>query len=145
MTGILDHSPAEIIYQYLIDADVIGAHDDEDWPSYINNNPPDADSFIVIRDTTGKVQGKVHVTMETVIKNGIQIVVTSDQLSSFRKTEEIKDALEIIFREIVTIDSSSYIIQAATLTSSVIAMGKDLPEANTFSHSVNAVVSVRRN
>ena len=145
MTGTLSHSPAEILYQYLLDAEVIGPHDDENWPSFINNNPPDVDSFIVVRDTAGRTQGKVHVTMETVMKDGVQIVVTSDQLSSFRKTDEIKEALEIIFRELVTIDSISYIIQAATLTSTIIAMGKDLPEANTFSHSINAIVSVRRN
>lgn len=145
MTGSLNHSPAEILYQFLVDSDVIGDHTDASWPSFVNNNPPELDSFIMIKDTAGRTQGKIQVTSETVMKYGVQVVTTSDQLSSFRKMDEIKEALETVLRELVTIDSDSYTIQAVALSSPIIAMGKDLPEANAFKHSLNVLVSVRRN
>jgi len=144
MSGQLDHQPAEIVSQLLIDlghgATVASG---SAWPVYQLNLPDTPDNVIAVSDTDGRLQGRVHPTGHTEQKYGIQIRIRAQTIPLGRnKGNAIALALdEDVYRDTVIIDSDTYLVQAIHKTSQLLFLGPE-PTSRRFLWSLNAIASI---
>jgi hypothetical protein len=145
MSGPLNHSPAEIIQQAIVD-DNLGNQPSlsGNWPTYVNNNQKSNTSNLTVLDTTGIIRGKTHVDSEPQEQFGIQLLVRHPAPNiSFSKANELFSTLSSWHRKLVSVEDSLYIIHAATFSSPVIRVGKEQPEEVLFIYSLNLLSSIR--
>jgi len=70
----MPHSPAEVLRAALVAAGVGSLpSDDAAWPIYVGHMPDTPDSAICVYDTSGRSEGRIMSTGETIIKPGFQI------------------------------------------------------------------------
>ena len=149
MSGKLDHAPAQIIQQLLIDlglaTDIASA---AAWPVYYSDHPNQPDDSICVYNTDARLQGRSQVEGETQEFYGIQVRVRSASvLNGYNKCQAIASAfdLQVLRTEVtmVTIPSASYLVQSVTRTSSVISLGVENPTSRRRLYTLNAMVSIR--
>lgn len=145
MSGLLNHTPAEIVYQWAESESLLSLPDaGEDWRGFINNTPSDFTNIVSISDTTGVLQGKTHADSQTQEAYGIQFWVRGkSQQLAWVKSNAILDAVDSALRETVSIDGSNYRIQSIIPTSTLIAVGKEQPEDFMFIYSLNVITTIR--
>lgn len=144
MSGILHHTPAEIIQQAIIDDGIGNQPPSTNWPAFINNNQKANTLNLTILDTTGFVRGKTQVDSEHQEAYGIQILVRHpNPPECYLKAQEIFSALSLWKRKIVDLEGDSYTIHAATFTSPILRVGKEQPEEALFVYSLNLTVTIR--
>src|SRR5215831_15796670 len=95
---MLEHSPAEIFRQLLIDLQ-LGAEPDvsngKDWPVYTGQEPDAPDECITVYDTTWRVDGRAMHNGETFWHYGVQLRARSrTQYGGWTKTRTIQETLD---------------------------------------------------
>ncbi len=149
MSGPLNHSQSQIIRQLLIDlGGGTDPDDDDDWPIYANQIVDSPDSVITIKNTTPRNDGRLMVSGEAQVHEGIQITVrAADHGVCHDKTNDIAIIMsETVLNNTVVIGvGSAYTVYAASLTSGPIDLGKnvDISKRNLF--TLNYTVSLRQN
>lgn len=144
MSGTLNHSPAEVIRQLLIDQGE-ATHPDSDstWPAFYSSLPDNPDNAIGVNDTTGVNSGKVHISGEMQIHYGVQIVVRGINPNiSWRKANALFNALSAIKRVTVTVGTYGYTVMAITPREPIGYGGRDSVSVRR-NHSVNCLVALR--
>jgi Bacteriophage minor capsid protein len=144
MSGILTHTPSEILLQLLIMQGLVSEPSlDDEWPGFYNHHPVSPDDLVCVYDTAGTIQGKTHVDGETQSHDGFNIRIRSERTTDgFAKANMIYNKISPITRFELKVDTSIYRIQSITFTSPVFSLGKD-PESESRLHTINGVISVR--
>tara|TARA_R110000824_G_scaffold172434_1_gene350259 strand:+ start:347 stop:796 length:450 start_codon:yes stop_codon:yes gene_type:complete len=145
MSGRLLHSPARIIRELLIDLSSGSATSDltDDWGAWVNTLPDSPDEVITVNDTTGLLNGREMIAGEVLTMHGIQIIVRdNDQSEGYVKANEVAVAMDGVLRSSVTIDSSTYLVQAISRKGDTIYVGVDVPRSNLHLYSINATASI---
>jgi len=148
MSGILNHSPAEIIQYYLDDQSLATLpSSDGFWPVFAGVLPTTPSNAICVYNTEGRISGREHVTGETQHHHGVQIRVRCDSYSTgYAKAMEIANNLDSLHRVEVPIASDTYMLQAVSQTTDILDLGMDdAPATRRRSFVLNALVSVRPN
>lgn len=145
MSGQLSNSPAEIVYEWLLGEALIQSPTGTTWPGFVNNNDERTEPYVVVMDTAGRLQGKLHAISETQEHFGVQIQVrAATQTAAYSKMSEIFAYLDAISRESVTIGAASYTLDAVTPTSPIIRVGKQQPEDYLNIVTANFVASIQQ-
>lgn len=133
ITGALTHTPANVIQQLLVDLSLAsqpainGVVQDDDWPCYFNYLPDSISRAIVCYDTDGRIHGREMV--EGVVQEhfGIQVRVQAELAGHTAAQSKMRSICtnfaEEVLRNTVTIDGTSYLVQAITRTSGPISLG----------------------
>jgi len=153
MTGVLYHSPSEIIAQMLDDlglADLqsTGTGDPlTGWTVFPIHLPEDPEQALVVKDTSGRIHGRMQPTGVIGEHYGIQILARSsvDPVTPYKRVKLILEAFDtLVNREEVTlIDDNSvsrtYRVNAVTRVGPAVPAGND---GQRFFYSGNAVASI---
>lgn len=146
MSGILTHSPAEIIRQLLIDLSLATAS--EDWPvNFGGEADPPPDNVITVYNSAGILQGSLQPSGEQQDRHGFQVRVRGGKESvGYTKARAIAVALdEDVKLTAVTVSSTVYIIYSISREGNVISLGKNHPDSNLNLFTINATVALRQN
>lgn len=163
MAGLLKHSPARVIKQYIIDQ-ALGSDPDADdendrtpWPVYRGREPDKPDDLIKVSDTQGTDDGFCQVDSEQQKHHGIQVMVRStDYDEGYRKALDIALLLDQANRasvsvELITEDDTGtggfpvYVYEIASIktTTDVIPIGTDTPQGKRLLFTFNAIAAIR--
>lgn len=145
MTGILNHSPGDIIRNLLIDLghgtfpSASGS-----YPVYVEEERDTPDNCLTVFSTAGVMQGRFMYDGVKEEKYGVQIRGRNASLSvGYTKLKTIADSMDQdVRRAIVYIGSDKYIVHNVSRTTGVI----DISRASTtkrWVHVFNALVTVR--
>lgn len=146
MSGSLNHSPAYVIWQLLVDQNLATDPDNEStWPAYINNNSHDVDDLIVVYDTQGRDSGKNQPSSELQEHHGLQFRIrASASQDAFSKANAIQQTLDGLTNESVTISTDTYTVYSIN-TSPIIRIGKEQPEDRLYLYTLNVTAAIRLN
>jgi len=130
MTGVLTHSPADIIRQLLIDLSLGTASGT--WPVYVSQEPDLPDNVITTFDTAGIHDGRHMPGGEVQEHNGVQIRVRSaNHAAGYTKAQTIAATLDTSVKlTAVTANSVDYQVISISRRGSVIALSKNVPTSN---------------
>jgi hypothetical protein len=144
MTGLLHHTPAQILQQLLIDLGVAtDVSDDEAWPVYFGLQPETPDDSICTYDTTGVLGGRDQISGEMQEHYGVQIRVRSEGVNDgVIKALELCSQLDTnVKRESVVLGASYYLVWAVTRTSTINSLGTDGTSRRRL-WTINALMSI---
>ena len=104
-------SPAEVVVAYLIaEGGGTTPTDNLDWPIYSNKLPTSPHNAMVVRDTEGTTDGRIHGTGESIIHPGIQVTVRGETFPvGHAKIVDIAALLDAVRRD----DHLGYRLQSA--------------------------------
>lgn len=146
MAGALEHSPADILCQLLIDLGLgTEKSDGTDWPIVPNYEPDTPDNCITIYDTEGRIQGRLQYGGRNMDKHGIQLRFRSySPKVGYAKANDVIVALdETIYQNLVTIDSNTYCVNTIDRIGNVISLGKEEDTKRSI-YTVNALMIVKK-
>jgi hypothetical protein len=108
--------------------------------------PDNPDNAICVYDTAGIREGRVQSTGESLSKPGWQIRVRSKgHPVGYARIQAIVSHLDGILQETVAISGNSYIIQAVTQTSTVLALGQEPEGEKRNLFTLNGTITFRVN
>lgn len=150
MPGALQHSPADVIRQLIIDS-TLGTNPDLTtllaWPVYRGRDPDRPDNLIKVSDTQGRIFGSIQTDGELQEHHGIQVMVRSvDYSTGYVKARAIAVMLDGVNEELVAMTPGTafdYIVHGVTRTSDVIALGSDVPQGKRQLFVINATTPIR--
>lgn len=134
-TGLLTNPTSKVVRQLLIDGS-LGQSGGEtsgtsgsssDWPIFAPNTPDSPDNMVVIKDTLGIQQGRLHNDGSEVYQPGIQILVRSNDYDiGWEKIQRIAIYLdESVLRSSAAVGSADYFVDAWSRASGPIPLGKE--------------------
>lgn len=149
MPGILEHSPADIVGQLLVDLNLgsdpetPGTGTDTDWPISVSTELATPDDAIEVYDTVGRFNDSVQFGEFHELQGFIVRVRSQIHETGYAKAQEIAIALdETVLDDLVTLDGVVYVVHQTQRTSGVIALGREVPSSKRHLFTVNAVVNV---
>lgn len=145
MSGTLEHGPADIIGQLLVDLGVASdPTTDTSWPVSVSEDLATPDNAISVFDTQGVEQGSVHNDGEVQEQEGILIRIRArDYPTGFTKAHAIAIQLDQnVSYEPVLLGSKNYIVHSVNRTGGVIHVGKESPSSKRHLFTINAVVAL---
>lgn len=144
------HSPAHILRTALIQAGVGVATETLNpgavpvWPLSIGHLPKTPDNAMCVYDTTGKPDGRLMGTGETIQHPGFQIRVRSNSYqAAWSKISELQGTLNALVRRSVMIDGVSYSILSVTQTGSPLSLGQDADAARRDQLTLNGTLTIK--
>jgi hypothetical protein len=141
----MTHSTAQII-QYLIIQLTEGTLPSNSlaWPIYRFNLPNTPDNCGAVFDTTNITQSRSQINGEYAERLATQLQIRGNSYQAGKtKIEAIAKAFdEDVYNTIVTIDSTSYLIQNVGRTSGVLSLGKDEPNSNNYLFTLNNLSTI---
>jgi hypothetical protein len=145
MSGSLDHFPADILRQLLIDLrvglDVTAA----DWPTFSQKEPDNPDNVITVFDTMGRDLGRTNPDMVRSERYGIQVRVRGGDINATGvRARSIAMALDSVVRRPVTMDATSYLVLGFVRTGPVLRLGVDAPSSGRWIFVVNGLASLQK-
>ncbi len=147
MPGPLQHSPADVIAQLIVDQGwgVEYVDDNTDWPVFASGEPDLPDACITVYDTTGVDQGRVQVTGERQESNGFQVRVRGKvHKVAFAKVREIAVGFDTdVYAATVNLDGVAYRVHSVKRSGDPLFIGKDAPRSKRSLFTLNGVVSLR--
>jgi hypothetical protein len=146
MSGILTHSPAEVLRYLLIQlGHGVLPPASSGWPISVSSEQDLPDQVITIYDTAGRYDGRSMQTGQKWEFYGVQIRVRGLNHSDCQlKARQIAVALdESIRNNVVTISTTQYGVYSTSRTSGPMSIGKE-PNTNRVLFTINAVVALRQ-
>lgn len=146
MSGSLEHSPADVIRQLIVDLGHGTAPADAgSWPAYVGQKTDSPDATITVYDTAGKNGGREMIGGVRFEHAGVQVLVrATEHRLGYTKAQAIATALdEGVAYTGVTVASTDYVVYAITRTSNVLAIGKE-EDTNRDLFTINAIVALRQ-
>lgn len=147
MTGLLSHSPADIVRYILIGKTLATLPTDASaWPSYVSKEPDTPDNCITIFDTEDVLEGRFMTSGQKQQHEGFQIRIRSVNYSTgHSKCRSIVNTLDTdVLRYDLTIDSIPYRIQSITRLSGILHLGDESPSSKRQLFTINGSISVRK-
>jgi hypothetical protein len=124
----LIHSAADVIAAYLFTTGVVSQPGSvsRPWPLFVNSMPEQPNEAIAIYDNLGDLDGKDMRTGRTLIHPGFLFRIrTNDNRRGERKGGELIVTMDGIYRNVVVVESISYLLQAAKMTTPTIPIGAE--------------------
>ena len=125
----LSHPPSQIIASWLIAEGIFGAYNASTWPLYKSQLPEKSrqNDAAAIYDTAGIQEGTLQQGRELINHPGIQIKVRSKVYKDgWNKADDALQALRGLLREEVTLDSTTYRIEAVNPSSDIVPLGQEV-------------------
>lgn len=145
MTGPLNHSPADIIREILIDLSQ-GTHPDDNgsWPIYATFTPDTTDNLISVVDTEGDIESRTFPDGEVQERPGIKVLVRcTSRPTGYAKANAVAIALDGIFQTTVTVGGTSYEVHSVQRVGSVNPLGTE-PGTRRNLFSINCRTLIRQ-
>jgi len=146
---VLLHTPSIILADYIIGTlSDMGRHSSgDDWPLFVSYLP-EGDTVPVdcgaIYDTAGILDGRTG-QGEVIQHYGFMIHIRSSVYDvGWKKAEEIADDLSECSNNLITVDSTEYLICNVTRTSPVTYLGLDKDTERVFLFSVNFITTLKK-
>lgn len=143
---LLLHAPSDILRRVMVGLS-LGTlpSDDLAWPIFSAQDVATPDNIIVVRDTSGVIDGRIQQTGEMVEYPGIQIRIRGvDQPTAYVKAQAICYNLDrSVNRYPITLDSTAYLVETVSRKGSVLHLGKE-PSSKRDLYTVNATVIISR-
>jgi hypothetical protein len=146
MSGLLAHSPADVIGQLLV---ALGLGTDPTaggaWPVYVSDEPDSPDSCLTVFDTSARDRGRLMATGQRVEMHGFQVRVRSTTHPvGYTKARAVAVALdEDVYQTAVTLGGHVYMVHSVSRSSDVIPLGKELPRSERSIFTINATGTIR--
>lgn len=141
----LQHSPARILRQHLIDQELIGDNNSIVWPSFIAHLPTYeevGDDAVLLTDIEGRMLGRILRTGEQAERPGIQIRFRSfDADKCWVKAKAVQKHLDAVLNQSVTVDGTDYTLYSVHRTSSLLPMGYE-KETRLYHVSSNYTITI---
>ena len=129
--------PPEYVVKSLLEANAIG------WTTYASLHPDQPDNSLCVYGTDGRTEGKIQFTGETVTKFGIQVRIRANEyLPGYAKAKVVHDLFDAVYKQQVTIDSSTYLVHAIHNSGNVFSLGLELAATRRRLWTVNAVATI---
>lgn len=146
MSGVLLHSPGDIVRRALI---AIGQGLDPPstpWPIYADAEPNSPDNVITVYGTSGNMDGRMMADGSWVVHHGIQVRIRSaTPTAGFVKANAIAVAMDqSIYQQGITISGTSYLVHSISRKGEVIPLGKEEPGSKRNVFTINAVVVIKK-
>jgi hypothetical protein len=147
MSGLLDHTPAQILYEYFKEFPaLLYKVEGDSWfgRAFINNDPADKLKYLVYSDTTGRQQGKLAIG--TPLQGyGVQIRIRhDDQVQGYKDTQTMELACNALAHVAFTLGSTNYILHGAHSTSPIIRVGREQPGNTLMIYSLNLLTTISK-
>lgn len=153
MSGVLYHTPAEIIAQLMDDLGLANlettgtADPDTDWTVFPIHLPESPEQAILVKDSMGRLHRRSHPTGVAGEHYGIQILARSSQdpATPYRKVKDVLQCFDTeVNRDEVTLSDEDdvdrvYRVNAITRVSTVAPAGND---GRRFLYSGNLIASI---
>lgn len=151
MSISLEHSPAHIIQQLLIDlGEATATASSGDWPVFIANEPDSPDSLLSVIDTVGAIDGRNMVSGDIYEHYGVQITIRDATYKlGHKKAREIAKALTeevqntVVSIEGVTGTGTDYYLVHNVTHRGILSLGKG-PNSDRSFFTLNLLVSLRQ-
>ena len=149
-TNQLNHTPAEIISQWLIvNSQAQHPKEADDWSQFIGILPEARPENKVpinascVYDVAGLTDGKIHRTKKTTVHPGINVQVRSeDRNLGWRHSTHLFNKLDGIKRETIKLpDDGDYLIHGCRMTTTIIPLGFQ-QEGNYYLFSLNLITTI---
>lgn len=130
LVGTLEHSPAEILQQLIIDKLLATSPEDAlDWPVFVSILPSKPDNALTCNDTVGRTHGRIQNNGRVPTHPGVQILLRSSSPSTgFVKLNGIASTLtQQVVRETVDVDGVLYLVHSLTQVGEVLSLGREFP------------------
>ena len=147
MSNALDHSPAAVIQQMLIDLSLAtDPVNNGAWPVFVSNEMDTPDSCITIYDTDGLLEGRIQVSGQVIEKPGLQFRFRAARPDTcFVKANAVMVAMEGSVNLLsVTISTSNYLVHAIDRVGSLISLGREADVSNRHIYVFNATVTLNK-
>lgn len=147
MANDFESSPADVLAALLVSAGLgTDPSDDGGWPVFATSEPDSPDEVITVYDTTGKSDGRLHVTGESTAHFGFQIRVRSLlPADGWLKADSIRNWLALgVYQDNVTLGSKNYLVHAATNIGQVLSLGKEVPASRRSLFTLNGYIVLRQ-
>lgn len=148
----LDHSPAEIVRQLLIDLGLAvdpeftgDQYTGDPWPAFYSAEPPKPDELIVVVDVAGSSQGRLF-TGELTGHAGVQVTVrSSTHGDGWVKADRIRaNFAENVRNQSVAVGGASYLVKAMVDIRPILTVGKEIGAGRRSIFTVDAKVDVEQ-
>lgn len=141
MSGLLTHSPAEILGQALLDLGELVDQADwslGQWALAVDVEPDTPDDAVIFKDTQGIERWASQLTGERERQHGVQLLIRSRTSNAGRaKANVLQNLMEKeIFGMNVTVGSSTYRLHCLATVGDVLPLGFE-EGSNRFLHSLN--------
>ncbi|MDB4786217.1 minor capsid protein [bacterium] len=147
MSGALDHSPATIIRQWMVNESLATLPSAAgSWPASTAFMMDTPDNAIQVISQAGLQYGRSHIDGEIEEHLGVQVIVRSaTHDAGYTKADAIKASMDTSSKlYTLTISSSTYTIYAITRRGNVLDLGTEPTPTNRHLFSINATFSVRK-
>lgn len=154
MPNSLDHSPARIVRQLLIDLGlaVAGSYDSSNrytggaWPVTATSEVDAPDNAITVYDTAGRGDGRSMIDGETFSHYGFQVRVrAADHDTGWAKADSIENGLsKSVYQRTVHVGGSTYLVHCVSGIGDVLSIGKETPASTRRVFTLNALLSVKK-
>ncbi len=138
----MNHSPAEIVRQLLIDEGV--GSDGGTWPVYSTNEPATPDNCITVYDTAGTSSGRAMIDGELLGYFGFQVRIRAKTHTiGWLKAYAVQFALVGVYQKTVHIGSDTYFVHCIARIKDIMVLGKE-PTGKRSLFTVNALVPINQ-
>ncbi len=129
-------SPGSIVLDYL-QANGYADADGGAWPGYVEAMPADPDNAMAVRDTHGKLDGKLMRSGEVIAHPGIQLMIRgADYDETWDKANEIAKFLDETHNAV----SGDFVITSLSRSTPLLSLGKEQGRQR-FVFSVNWTIT----
>jgi len=143
----MNHSPAEIVAQFLISKGAVVAPDDSGyWPVYVGILPDAAgvrDEIVSSMDTEGVKDGR-PMGGDPLFHKGVQLMLRAQEYNSgYIKGSALAATMATARRSRVRIGDDAYRIDSVTQTTDVVAIGQEEGTKRRWLFSVNFLATLQ--
>lgn len=141
----MNHSPATILRQFLIDSGLVPAELDVQWSCYIASMPETPADVVCAYDTAGTKDGRLMQGL-VIERAGVQIKVRSTSYTNgWSKADAIRSALDAVLRTPVTVEGVHYVIPVFIRSTGVVSLGTEPgTTSRNVSFTINGLVAINQ-
>jgi len=142
----LEHSPARVLQQLLLDLGLGGDPEDDPvpaWPVFVSREPSSPDECLTVYDTEERRHGRTMADGAKVVHYGVQVRVRSRTYEAGRaKADAVQATLEKgVYQTNVSIEGHAYTVGNVS-GAALRTLGKDVPGSKRDLFVVNGLVAL---
>jgi hypothetical protein len=144
MSGPLNHSPAYVLRQALVDLGLgTNPGSNASWPVVARKEPDEPDDVITVYNTAGRDLGRTGPDQRRVELYGIQVRVRAGTPNGGDfKARAIANTLDAAYLRTVLVEGTQYEIAHFARTTGVLDIGVDSPVTNRSVFVLNGLLSL---
>lgn len=145
MSGILNHFPADVVRQTLIDLGLGADLGSAEWPVYSQKEPDAPDDVLTVFDTAGRDLGRTNPDQGRIELYGIQVRVRAGTVSGGgSKARAIAGALDAVYYRPVVVDGAIYLVRHFSRSGGVLRLGPEQGASGRWVFVLNGLASLEQ-